>query len=264
MNILDTIVAQKRIEIEAYRKEVEQLPALEQPTQTRAPRSLKNMLLRDDQSGVIAEFKRRSPSKGVIHANASVLEVTDAYVTHGASALSVLTDTAFFGGSIADLEMASAHPIPLLRKDFIIDPIQIDQAKRAGADVVLLIAACLSPNDVKALANHAKALGLEVLLELHEESELEHLCEAIELVGINNRNLKTFEVDIEQSLRMAALLPDSMVKIAESGIQSVEEIMRFRDHGFRGFLMGERFMKQQDPGKAFAEFMKTYQQKRCA
>jgi len=116
MNILDTIVAQKRIEIEAYRKEVEQLPALEQPTQTRAPRSLKNMLLRDDQSGVIAEFKRRSPSKGVIHANASVLEVTGAYVTHGASALSVLTDAEFFGGSIADLEIASAHPF---KTDFL-------------------------------------------------------------------------------------------------------------------------------------------------
>jgi len=263
MNILDTIIAQKRKEVEAARKETAQQEELHLHLQERKPLSLKAQLMHDAQLGIIAEFKRRSPSKGAINLEANLISVTDAYVQHGASGLSVLTDREFFGGSMEDLRAASAQSLPLLRKDFIIDPIQIDEAKRGGADVILLIAACLSPAEVQSLATYAKSISLEVLLELHEEVELGHICAEVDMVGINNRNLKTFEVDIERSLRMAALLPDNMVKIAESGIRTVDEIMLFRDHGFRGFLMGEQFMKQSDPGAAFADFMKSYKERLC-
>lgn len=263
MNILDTIIAQKRKEVEAARKKTVQEERLHLHLQSRKPLSLKAHLMNDAQSGIIAEFKRRSPSKGAINLQADLMSVTGAYVQHGASGLSVLTDHDFFGGSMEDLRAASAQSLPLLRKDFIIDPLQIDEAKRGGADVILLIAACLSPAEVQSLATYAKSISLEVLLELHEEAELGHICAQVDMVGINNRNLKTFEVDIERSLRMAALLPDDMVKVAESGIRTVDEIMLFRDHGFRGFLIGEQFMKQPDPGAAFADFMKTYQQRLC-
>ncbi len=263
MNILDTIIAQKRKEVEAARKKTLHEERLHLHTQSRKPLSLKAHLMNDAQSGIIAEFKRRSPSKGAINLQADLMSVTDAYVQHGASGLSVLTDHDFFGGSMEDLRAASAQSLPLLRKDFIIDPLQIDEAKRGGADVILLIAACLSSAEVQSLATYAKSISLEVLLELHEEAELGHICAQVDMVGINNRNLKTFEVDIDRSLRMAALLPDDMVKVAESGIRTVDEIMLFRDHGFRGFLMGEQFMKQPDPGAAFADFMKNYQQRLC-
>ena len=263
MNILDTIIAQKRKEVETARKETAQQEELHLCLQERKPLSLKAHLMHYAQLGIIAEFKRRSPSKGAINLEANLISVTDAYVQHGASGLSVLTDREFFGGSLEDLRAASAQSLPLLRKDFIIDPIQIDEAKRGGADVILLIAACLSPAEVQSLATYAKSISLEVLLELHEEAELGHICAEVDMVGINNRNLKTFEVDIERSLRMAALLPDDMVKIAESGIRTVDEIMLFRDHGFRGFLMGEQFMKQSNPGAAFADFMKSYKERLC-
>lgn len=263
MNILDTIIAQKRKEVEAARKEMAQQEELHLHLQERKPLSLKAHLMHDAQLGIIAEFKRRSPSKGAINLEANLMSVTDAYVQHGASGLSVLTDREYFGGSMEDLRAASKQSLPLLRKDFIIDSIQIDEAKRGGADVILLIAACLSSAEVRSLAAYAKSIALEVLLELHEEAELDHICTEVDMVGINNRNLKTFEVDIERSLRMAALLPDDMVKIAESGIRTVDEIMLFRDHGFRGFLMGEQFMKQPDPGAAFADFMKSYQERLC-
>lgn len=263
MNILDTIIAQKRKEVEAARKLSSQYTDAPLQLQKRKPISLKAMLKHNAQPGVIAEFKRRSPSKGAINLQADLMSVTSNYVKHGASGISVLTDRDFFGGSMEDLNAASMHPIPLLRKDFIIDPIQIDEAKCGGADVILLIAACLSTSEVQSLAAYAKGLDLEVLLELHEENELGHICKEIDMVGINNRNLKTFEVDIDRSLRMAALLPDDMVKVAESGIRTVDEIMLFRDHGFRGFLMGEQFMRQPDPGAAFADFMKTYKQRLC-
>ncbi|MET0244598.1 MAG: indole-3-glycerol-phosphate synthase, partial [Flavitalea sp.] len=200
--------------------------------------------------------KRKSPSKGDINKHADVVEVTGAYTKNGASALSVLTDTQFFGGNANDLIAARVNQIPIIRKDFIVDEYQIVEARAMGADAILLIAACLSPLEVKQLAEFASLLGLEVLLELHGEEELEHICDKIDLVGINNRNLKTFEVDIARSLAMAAKIPDTRVKIAESGISNVENIKLFKDHGFSGFLIGENFMKQENPGNAFEQFVK--------
>jgi len=165
----------------------------------RKPLSLKQFLFDPTKTGIITEFKRRSPSKGIINDNADVVAVTQAYTRYGASGLSVLTDHQFFGGSTEDLEKARVNEIPILRKDFVIDEYQIVEAKSMGADVILLIAACLEPATVKRLAAFAKSLQLEVLLELHAAEELGHICDDTELIGINNRNLKTFVVDIDHS-----------------------------------------------------------------
>jgi indole-3-glycerol phosphate synthase len=254
MNILEQIVAAKGIEV-AERKRLRPESVLEhQPGFTRSVYSLKQFILDPNKTGIIAEYKRRSPSKGVINNRSSVLEVTNGYVSGGASALSVLTDTDYFGGATADLETARVQPIPILRKDFIIDEYQIVEARAMGADVILLIASCLSPMRVRELAKFAKGLGLEVLLELHEEEELEHINEYTEIVGVNNRNLKTFTVDMDKSIRMAEQIGSSRVRIAESGIGSVEDILNFKQYGFEGFLIGEYFMKQDDPAAAFIAF----------
>lgn len=256
MNILDTIIEYKK-EVVKRRKTEKSIAELESsPFFSRRAFSLKNSLLDATKTGIIAEFKRKSPSKGLINATADVVNITNAYTAHGASGLSVLTDEHFFGGSDHDLLAARVNDIPLLRKEFIIDEYQLVEAKSIGADAILLIAACLSPAQTKRLAVFARNLGLEVLLELHGEDELEHVCEETELVGINNRNLKTFEVDIERSLAMAKKIPADKVKIAESGISSTENITLFREHGFRGFLIGETFMKATDPATAFADFVK--------
>jgi len=262
MNILDKIIAQKRIEVEERKAKASVTELKQQPLYARATLSLKEFLLDDTKTGIIAEFKRQSPSKGVINGKADVLEVTSAYTNNGASCLSVLTDEQFFGGSTADLIKARVNNIPILRKDFIVDEYQIEEAKAMGADVILLIAACLTTDEVKRLAAYAKQLGLEVLLELHDEEELQHICEETEIVGINNRNLKTFEVDIERSLRMAKQIPDTKIKVAESGISSVENIQLFKANGFRGFLIGENFMKEENPGKAFAAFVQQLNEKK--
>jgi indole-3-glycerol phosphate synthase len=222
---------------------------------------LKDFLLDASGTGIIAEFKRRSPSKGVINPDVDVVEVTKGYTKNGASCLSVLTDEHFFGGNNDDLVKARVNEIPILRKDFIIDEYQLIESKSIGADVILLIAACLTPGEVKQLARFAKGLGLSVLLELHAEEELEHVCDETEIIGINNRNLKTFDVDIERSLRMAEKIPLPKLKIAESGISSVENILLFKRHGFCGFLIGENFMKAPDPTIAFAEFVKQLKAK---
>lgn len=254
MNILDTIIAEKRSEVEARKKQIP-LEALRQTEGYHRNRlSLKEFLLDKNRTGIIAEFKRRSPSKGLINGTADVTEVTTSYAANGASALSVLTDEKFFGGSTADLLAARVNEIPILRKDFIIDAYQLEESRSMGADVILLIAACLRAEEVRLLAKTAQDLGLEVLLELHDESELEHVCEYTPIVGINNRNLKTFTVDIERSLAMASKLPEHCIKVAESGIDNIENVRLFRDHGFRGFLIGEHFMKSDDPVKAFREF----------
>lgn len=255
MTILDTIIEHKQVEV-AQRKQATPLRELEKSHFfSRKTLSLKEFLLDETKTGIIAEFKRQSPSKGVINGNADVAAVTAAYTTNGASCLSVLTDEHFFGGSTSDLIKARVNAIPILRKDFMIDEYQVVEAKAMGADVILLIAACLTPQRVHVLAAFAKKLGLEVLLELHAEEELEHICEHIAIVGINNRNLKTFEVDIDRSLQMAQKIPQDKIKIAESGISSVSAIQLFRENGFRGFLVGENFMKEADPGKAFAKFV---------
>ncbi len=255
MNILDKIIAHKKIEVEERKLAVPVAMLEKQEFFLRQTLSLKQFLLDDSKTGIITEFKRKSPSKGVINADVDVLEVTKAYTNNGASCLSVLTDETFFGGTTADLIKARVNAIPVLRKDFMIDEYQLLEAKAMGADVILLIAACLTVKEVKTLAGAAKNLGLSVLLELHAEEELEHICDDTELVGINNRNLKTFEVDIDRSLRMAEKIPANKVKIAESGIGSADTVRLFRQNGFRGFLMGENFMKEADPGKAFAKFV---------
>ncbi len=255
MNILDTIIAQKEWEV-AERKKQRSVAELEKMKFFGAETlSLKQFLLDESRTGIIAEFKRKSPSKGIINDKADLLTVTGAYAAHGASGISVLTDEKFFGGNLNDLLKATANEVPLLRKDFMVDEYQLVEAKAFGAEVILLIAACLSPAQVKTMAATARSLGMEVLLEIHNEQELGHICDEVTLVGVNNRNLKTFEVSIETSLQLINKIPSSHPAIAESGIGDVDTIVTLRDAGFRGFLIGENFMKQADPSTAFAGFV---------
>ncbi len=255
MDILEKIIEHKRSTL-PLRKGLMPPAVLEKfPYFNRNCVSLVDRLRAGESTGIIAEFKRKSPSKGIINATAHVEEVTRDYERFGAAAISVLTDDHFFGGSSEDLmEARDTVNIPLLRKDFIIDEYQLLEAKAIGADIILLIAACLTPPEVKMLAASAKSLGLEVLLELHDEEEFEHICDDTELIGINNRSLKTFEVNLDRSLAMAAKIPQGKCKIAESGISDVEQIKLFKQHGFSGFLMGENFMKEKNPGEAFRIF----------
>ena len=257
MNILDEINNHKRTEIaEAKGKvSIEELKA--SPYFLRKPNSLKAALLTEGTSGVIAEFKTQSPSKGVINGEAEASEVTAAYVAAGASGLSVLTDDRFFGGSFEDLAKARwANPkMPILRKDFMLDPYQIFEARAHGADVILLIAESLSKSLLLELTQTAKEIGLEVLVEIHSAEELEKLNPMVDLVGVNNRNLKTFEVDVQTSVRLSELIPAQFVKISESGLSDPESITLLRAAGFKGFLIGETFMKTDNPGKACAEFI---------
>jgi indole-3-glycerol phosphate synthase len=183
-----------------------------------------------------------------------VEEVTAAYAT-AASGISVLTDTDFFGGSVGDLQRARIQQVPILRKDFMIDAYQVYEAKAMGADVILLIAACLTPAAVNQLGACAKGLGLEVLLEIHDETELDHISDMVDMVGVNNRNLKTFEVDINTSLQLIKQIPAGKPAIAESGISNVDTIVTLREAGFSGFLIGENFMKEPHPSIAFADFV---------
>ena len=257
MNILEKIVANKRIEI-AEKKVRISVKQLEISICNAQPvPSLREYLLDEKKSGIICEFKRRSPSKGIINASAKVQEVTSKYELAGASAISVLTESAFFGGSAQDLTDArDVTTIPILRKDFIIDPFQILEARAIGASAVLLIAAILEKHEVKSLAEYAKSLGLEVLFEVHDVEELEKFDAAIEIVGVNNRNLKTFDVDINRSLEVGRFIPENCLKIAESGISSIENIRYLKTNGIDGFLVGENFMKTANPGDACMEFIK--------
>jgi indole-3-glycerol phosphate synthase len=260
MNILEEIIANKKKEV-AERKKIMPVTDLKEFEffETECD-SLKKSLSYKDATGVIAEFKRRSPSKGIINDVAEIFDVLDAYDTNGASGISILTDEKYFGGSIDDIyDHRAGLMTPVLRKDFIIDEYQIVESKAIGADVILLIAACLTTKEVKRFASFAKNLGLEVLLELHDEKEVELICDETELIGINNRNLKNFEVNIEHSLKMAEKIPPDKIKIAESGINSVDDIALFKENGFKGFLIGELFMKEADPAIAFAEFVNTLQ-----
>ena len=254
MNILDTIIAKKKIEVEEKKctKSIAELEGM--PFFKRKTYSFKDFLLRKDKTGVIAEFKRKSPSKGIINNYSFVEEVTSDYVKYGASAISVLTDETFFGGLLDDLEEARINDVPVLRKDFIIDEYQLIESKAYGADIILLIAACLAKEEAKKLANFAKNIGLNVLLEIHNEEELKHICDDVDVVGINNRDLKTFKVDINHSIDLCKKIPLDKIKISESGIDNVKTIHFLRQNGFSGFLMGEKFMKEKDPGKAFRDF----------
>jgi indole-3-glycerol phosphate synthase len=256
MDILSEIIEHKKKEV-AERKSLYPVKLLEQSiyfgTQ---PVSMKKYIQRKDLTGIIAEFKRKSPSKGIINANASVERTSIGYMQAGASALSVLTDKQFFGGSNEDLMTARKFNFcPIIRKDFTIDEYQVLEAKSIGADAILLIAAVLDPKRSKELAALAHSLGLEVLLEVHNEKELsDNLETKADMIGVNNRNLKTFEVSIEISKRLSTQIPDSAVKISESGISSPETILELREYGYQGFLMGENFMKNNRPEKSAMEF----------
>jgi indole-3-glycerol phosphate synthase len=257
MNTLETIIEHKKIEVAERKQIVSQSLLMQTKHFNRKCFSLIESLSNINSTGIIAEFKRKSPSKGFINEHADVVDVTKGYTKAGAACLSVLTDTNFFGGSTADLVAARVNNIPILRKDFIIDEYQIAEAKAMGADVILLIAACLTPMEVQTLAKYAVSIGLEVLLELHDESELAHICDETILVGINNRNLKDFKVDIDASLRMAKLISSDKIKIAESGISTVSMIHTFKNAGFKGFLIGEMFMKEANPALAFNNFVQN-------
>lgn len=248
MNILDTIIAEKHREV-AARKAAYPLHELESRALFSAERrSLRAALLKANTSGVIAEFKRRSPSKGDIFANADAVEITRGYETAGAAALSILTDAQFFGGSSEDLSTArAAVNIPILRKDFIIDEYQLVEARAMGADAVLLIAANLEKMQLQSLAQQAKQLGLDVLMEVHSEKELDWWNPWVDAVGVNNRNLKNFEVSVQTSFRLFEKMPKESVCVSESGIDDPELVFALKKIGFQGFLIGEFFMKTGDP-----------------
>ncbi|MCG8327976.1 MAG: indole-3-glycerol phosphate synthase TrpC [Chitinophagales bacterium] len=260
MNILEKIISHKQKEV-AERKSLYPVKLLEQSIYFNTPVvSLSKYLRREDKSGVIAEFKRRSPSKGSINAHASVERVSIGYMQAGASALSVLTDKTFFGGSNEDLKEARKFNFcPILRKEFIIDEYQLIEARSIGADAILLIAECLEKNQLAQLAKTAKGLGLEVLMEIHSEAQLDKLTEDIDAVGVNNRNLEDFSVSVATSLSLVNKLPDSVVKISESGLNDPNAIVELRQAGFDGFLIGEHFMKHASPGKACQEFIQHIQ-----
>ena len=256
MTILDRIIADKKTEIE-IKKTIIPISQLEQSVLFDRPQnSLKERLCKS-QSGVIAEHKRRSPSKAVINQSLNVQDVAKGYEQAGVCGMSVLTDTRYFGGNLDDLLLARAScEIPLLRKDFIIDTYQILEAKAYGADVILLIAVVLTQQQIKDLSLRAKELNLEVLLEVHNEAELyKALMPSLDMIGVNNRNLKTFKVDLKNSQNLSNIIPDDFVKVSESGISSVEAINDLKHYGYQGFLIGENFMKSENPGQSAKDFI---------
>jgi indole-3-glycerol phosphate synthase len=260
MNILDQIIAHKRKEV-AERSELVPVKLLEKSIYFDSKVvSMKKYILREDKTGIIAELKRRSPSKGDINLSASVETVTIGYMQAGASALSILTDQHFFGGKNEDLTLARKFNFcPILRKDFIIEEYQILEAKSIGADCILLIAAALEPKRLSELAAFAHSFGMEVLMEVHDLAELEaSLNPHLDLVGVNNRSLKTFDVSLDTSFSLVDRIPNEFVKISESGISQPETLIQLRNAGFNGFLIGENFMKTSRPQQAALNFMNAY------
>ena len=257
MSILNEIISDKKKEVELRKKLFPSTYWEKSPLFGRKTYSLANKL-KNSQSGIIAEHKRRSPSRSNINNSLSVSEVAIGYEAAGVCGMSILTDLKYFGGSLEDLNAARAiSKFPLLRKEFIIDPYQVIEAKANGADVVLLIAAILSRDEIKLLSETAKSLNLEVLLEVHNEKELEKsIMPSLDMLGVNNRNLKTFEVNLEKSRELAPKIPDDFVKVSESGIGKIEFIQDLKTFGFKGFLIGERFMKSADPGDSALNFIK--------
>jgi len=257
MNILDEIIQHKRIEV-AERKKLFPVKSLEQSTYFESPViSLKEYVQRHDKSGIIAEIKRRSPSKGDINPSVSVEHTSIGYAQAGASALSILTDQKFFGGTNEDLLVARKfNDCPILRKDFVVDEYQILEAKSIGANAILLIAAALDPIEISKLAKFARSLQLEILLEVHNEKELQdNLNAEVDLIGVNNRDLKTFITDIEISKRLGEQIPNHVVKVSESGIEKTDTIVELKKYGYQGFLMGQNFMQHSHPEKACKEFI---------
>jgi indole-3-glycerol phosphate synthase len=255
--ILDKIVANKKIEVAAAKRRVSYTKLEEADLFNRETYSFREFLLAPGRTGIIAEFKRKSPSKGIINDKVTVKEVTNAYAAAGASALSVLTDKQFFMGKKTDLIKArQVNTIPVLRKDFMIDAYQVIEAKALGADIILLIAAILSPAEIQQLASLAKSIGLNVLLEVHNLAELQRSINPnLDAIGVNNRNLADFSVSVETSFKLAEHIPAEFLKISESAISNTNVIRQLKQAGFNGFLIGENFMKQQDPGAAMREFV---------
>ncbi len=257
MDILAEIVAHKRKEV-AERKALYPVRLLEKSIYFEGkPVSLKKYIQRSDKSGVIAEIKRKSPSKGMINEHVSVERTSIGYMQAGASGLSVLTDQKYFGGSSEDLNTArSFNFCPILRKDFIVDEYQVIEAKSIGADVILLIAAVLTKEEIELLGSLAISLGMEILLEVHNEEELNNsMTDKVQLLGVNNRNLKTFETTIQTSIDLVDKIPEDFVKVTESGLHSPEVVNQLKAHGFEGFLIGETFMKSGRPERAAKEFI---------
>lgn len=256
MNILDKIVADKRKEVD-LKKTMVPISQLENTILFGRETVSLALSLSKSATGIIAEHKRRSPSKSVINQNLSIQDVAVGYENAGVGGMSVLTDSKYFGGSLDDLILARAVvELPLLRKEFIIDEYQILEAKAHGADVILLIAAILTKEEIRALSQCAKSLGLDVLLEVHNETELQKsLMPSLDMLGVNNRNLKTFEVSLDTSKSLSEKIPDDFIKVSESGISNVEAIKELKTYGYRGFLIGENFMKTDDPGKSATEFI---------
>jgi indole-3-glycerol phosphate synthase len=259
VNILDKIVARKIQEVAEAKAKTSTQQLQKQAYFSRNTYALKTFLLDAQKTGIIAEYKRKSPSKGIINNVSTVQEVTTGYAKAGASALSVLTDIDFFMGSPDDVVAArKVNDIPILRKEFMIDEYQIIEAKAMGADIILLIAAVLTPLQIKQFAQLAQSLGLSTLLEVHDSEELERSCNPyIDVVGVNNRNLKNFSVSVNTSLALAELIPKEFLKISESGISDIATIKLLRQAGFNGFLIGENFMKTTNPGAAMQNFVHT-------
>ena len=259
MNILDKIVADKRLEV-AERRQAVSLEHLKSMTSA-LPKglSLKNALT-TSKTGIISEFKRKSPSKGFIHAGADVAAVVSSYQAGGCTGVSVLTDFPYFGGTISDFKNArQVLDCPMLRKDFMIDPYQVYEAKLLGADVILLIASALTMDEAYDLGELAHELGMEVLLEVHNEAELDYISRFTDLVGVNNRNLSTFVTDVQVSFDLADKIPSQFVKISESGLSDPAVVKSLRVAGYKGFLMGENFMKHGNPGAELASFILALQ-----
>ena len=258
MTLVDKIIVDKKREV-ILKKQLIPVTQLENSALFGIRTHSLSKNLRNNVIGIIAEHKRRSPSKSVINNNFSVEEVVVGYQNAGISGISVLTDAKYFGGSLDDLLLAKASAnVPLLRKEFIIDEYQILEAKAHGADVILLIAAILTRSEIKQLSEFAHSLGLEVLLEVHNKEELDKaIMPGLDMIGVNNRNLKTFEVGLEQSKELAKHIPDEFVKVSESGISSTDAIKELQTHGYQGFLIGEHFMKTENPGLAAKTFVTT-------
>ena len=256
MDILAKIVADKYKEVD-LKKSIIPIKQLESSVLFDSKTFSLANVLRNSQTGIIAEHKRRSPSKGTINQNTNVGQVAKGYQKAGVCGMSVLTDIKYFGGSLEDLQLARASvDMPLLRKEFIIDEYQIVEAKAHGADVILLIAAVLSREEIKTFSKLAKSLKLDVLLEVHNEEELhKSIMPSLDMLGVNNRNLKTFDVSLETSKTLSKLIPDDFVKVSESGISSIEAIQDLKQYGYQGFLIGENFMKTDNPGKSALEFI---------
>ena len=257
MSILDKILEHKKREINQLRKSVP-VRDLEKKTLFESNiDSLSGSIMDKKKTGIIAEFKRKSPSKGILNSFSAVEEVSSGYCIHGASGLSILTDGEFFGGSNQDLMSARMNStIPILRKDFIIDEYQVIESKSIGADAILLIAAALDKNTILNLSGLARSLGMEVLLEIHEQHELDRINQYINIIGVNNRNLRTFEVNTINSEMLAEKISSAFIKISESGISSSQMIRKLKSVGYDGFLIGEKFMSTSDPVKAFFDFVK--------